>query len=178
MDIRGNLPAMIQMASPDPQGPVGLIWIDKFPNHGRDIMKDPSCKPLQDIFGDPTLRKVGVRVTGDAQNLARWFGAKNAIHIFSGLSDLEVVDGGARLSEMSETVLGRRLPKIKELGVRHKKERKRKGHRVPTAHWRRPDLTPIMREYAANDASCGVDIWLKKRQQEASAAASWTVSAP
>ena len=38
LDIRNTLPAMLQLAGPGDTAPVGLIWLDKFPNHGRDMI--------------------------------------------------------------------------------------------------------------------------------------------
>ena len=69
MDIRNTLPAMLQLASPqgDQAGIVGLIWLDKFPDFGRQVMNnsgdsnsDDSYADLLSILSDPHILKVGV----------------------------------------------------------------------------------------------------------------------
>jgi hypothetical protein len=164
LDIRGNLPALIQLAGPSPTGPVGLIWLDKFPNHGRDLLANPDYAPLTALFADPKLLKVGVSLSYDVVNLASWCGVTEKDHrdfFFSGIVDIdEVTDenvNGKSLQEMSKLVLGRHLAKIKG---KRRSERDRK-HRVPTAHWRTDSMTALMKTYAVNDVSCAMDVWLK-----------------
>lgn len=168
MDIRRTLPAMLQLASPRPDGPTGLIWLDKFPNHGKDMMRDDGCNDLFSILDDGTIAKVGPGVSSDAKNLASWWGiteAEYVDHFFSGLVDMETEPDDCinekSLQEMCAGVLERDLPKFKDWGGRRKKELRRRGVRVKTSHWRRGDLTGDMKKYAADDASCAVDVWLK-----------------
>ena len=166
MDIRGTLPAMLQLASPNPKGPVGLIWLDKFPNHGKDMIGDPKYEDLLSILSSPDISKVGVGVTKDAKHLAAWWGISDNDHIdyyFSGMTDLESeFDDRVNektLQDMCESVLGRRLPKMKEQNAKKNKKKRKKGKKVKTSHWRRDDLTKDMKDYAADDASCSIDVW-------------------
>jgi len=48
MDIRNDLPAMLQLAAPG--GPVGLIWLDKLPDRGRGIFTDPEVNETSTHF--------------------------------------------------------------------------------------------------------------------------------
>lgn len=72
LDIRNTLPAMLQLASPHESGPVGLVWLDKFPDHGRDMLNDGACAPLTSLLADPAVLKVGVGASRDANHLAAW----------------------------------------------------------------------------------------------------------
>jgi 3'-5' exonuclease len=164
LDIRGTLPALIQLSGPLPTGPVGLIWLDKFPNHGRDLLTNPSYAPLAALFADPKLLKVGVSLSNDAINLASWCGVTEKDHrdyFFSGIVDIEEETdenvNGKSLQEMSTLVLGRHLAKIK--GKRRSEKDRKK--RVPTAHWRTQNMTELMKTYAVNDVSCAMDVWMK-----------------
>lgn len=169
LDIRDTLPAMLQLSSPAETGPLGLIWLDKFPNHGRDMLSNDACKPLVSLLADPSILKVGVGVHGDAAHLASWWGITDrqyASHFFGGLVDLEELEDheslhDKSLREMTAIVLHRNLPKLKEKKSKRQKDRKRQGRSVPTAHWRRDQLTNRMREYAAHDSASAVDIWRK-----------------
>jgi len=169
LDIRDTLPAMLQLSSPAETGPLGLIWLDKFPNHGRDMLSNDACKPLVSLLADPSILKVGVGVHGDAAHLASWWGITDrqyASHFFGGLVDLEELEDheslhAKSLREMTELVLHRNLPKLKQKKSTWHKDRKRQGRSVPTAHWRRDQLTNRMREYAAHDSASAVDIWRK-----------------
>jgi hypothetical protein len=167
LDIRTTLPAMIQLCGPDKvKGPVGLIWIHRFPNHGRDLLTNAyDYEPLIKIFADPKLYKVGVGLTYDATNLAQWCGIsdkKDVAYFFSGLVNLEDVPDNDNvrnksLQEMAALVLHRNLPKIK--GKRRSlQDRKR---RKPTAHWRTDNITGLMKSYAANDVACAIDVWMR-----------------
>ena len=167
MDIRMTLPAMLQLASPAPQGPVGLIWLDKFPNHGKDMIGNDEYADLLSLLSDPNISKVGVGASSDAKHLAAWWGITDKEYVsffFSGLVDMDELDDGNSLQEMCAAVLERNLPKLKEKGARKKKEMRKKGRRVKTAHWRRDDLTQEMKQYAADDVSCAIDIWLKLQE--------------
>ena len=167
MDIRNTLPAMIQLCGPDKvNGPVGLIWIHKFPNHGRDLLTDShEYEPLIKIFSDPKLFKVGVSLSNDTVNLAQWCGItdkKDVQYFFSGIVNLEEVQDNDNvrnksLQEMAAAVLQRNLPKIK--GKR--RSQKDRIRRVPTAHWRTNNITGLMKSYAANDVACSMDIWMR-----------------
>lgn len=174
LDIRNTLPAMIQIASPSPTGEVGLIWLDKFPGHGRDALVNPLYEPLLDIMSDSTILKVGVGVAGDIKNLAEWWNIKDSEHMsyfFSGFFDIEdeVTDsdivGEHTLKELVASVLNRNLEKRKEKNKRRNKERRKSGRKVPTAHWRTETITPEMKSYAANDAASSIDIWVKLQSQ-------------
>lgn len=61
---------------------------------------------------------------------------------------------------MCEIVLECNLPKMKEKNAGKNKRRRKQGKRVKTSHWR-GDLTKEMKQYAADDASCAIDIWNK-----------------
>ena len=67
------------------------------------------------------------------------------------------------LAELCEAILGKRLPKIKQIRSKKNKKRKKQGKSAPTAHWRIAPgaLTKEMKDYAVNDASSGIDIWMK-----------------
>jgi hypothetical protein len=93
-DIRGTLPAMLQLAGPTAQSQVGLIWLDKFPDHGRNMLKD-EYEPLLNILTDSTILKVGVGASKDANNLAAWWGIDDTDdmkHFASGIIDIEHED--------------------------------------------------------------------------------------
>jgi ribonuclease D len=157
---------MIQLAGPGDKAPVGLIWLDKFPNHGRDVIGMDKCKPLLDILADYEILKVGVGASKDVRHLAEWWGINDGKFIdyyFAGFIDLEY-EGNVRdksLAEMCKSILNKILPKSKEKLSKNQKKRKKEGRRTPTAHWRRKDVTKEMKEYAANDAACGIDVWMK-----------------
>jgi 3'-5' exonuclease len=162
LDIRNTLPAMIQLSSPNERGPVGLVWLDKFKNKGRDILNSKAYAPLSAILSDSSVLKVGVGATRDAENLAQWWNVhdkKDMVHFFSGFVDLESeLDeraNGKSLQQMCETVLSRRLSKQK--GGKRKGSNRR---RTPTTHWRADILTAEMKNYAARDAASAIDIWM------------------
>ena len=166
MDIRTTLPAMLQLASPDPKGPVGLIWLDKFPNHGKYMIGDPKYEALLSILSSPDIFKVGAGVTRDAQHLAAWWGISDKDHVeyyLSGMLDLESEwddrVNEKRLQDMCESVLGCRLPKLKEKNAKKNKKKRKNGKKVKTSHWRRDELTQDMKDYAADDVSCSIDVW-------------------
>ncbi|KAL7550190.1 hypothetical protein ACHAWF_013429 [Thalassiosira exigua] len=171
-DIRDTLPAMLTLASSDPGGIVGLVWLDKFPNQGKGMINDPACGDLLSVLNDNSCKKVGVGATKDAKNLAAWWGIDDPEfigHFFSGMVDLEhnlndVQLVKPRLKELCAAVLGLDLPKIKEWGARKNKRMRISGRRVKTTHWRRDDLTRDMKKYAADDASCSIDIWNKYKE--------------
>jgi hypothetical protein len=165
LDIRNTLPAMLQLSAPNSNGPVGLLWLDKFPNVGRDILTDDAYAPLQSLLADPAILKVGVGASKDAQHFAAWCGIEDRDcigYFFSGIVDIEEeVDERVQrknLVIMCEQVLQRHLPKIKQ------KRRKMKGTKErkvgDTAHWRADELTDQMKKYAVNDVACGVDVWM------------------
>ena len=161
-DIRNTLPALIQLSSPDPEGPVVLIWIDKFPDHGKTMLSDADCGPLIELLSDPTLLKVGVGVTKDADHLAKWWDLtkKDKQLVFGGLAEIADETGKAySLQELCYSKLGLKLLKMKDLDAKKKRDRKRKGKRVKTSHWRVQGMTPDMRQYAVNDAACSIDVW-------------------
>jgi hypothetical protein len=164
LDIRNTLPAMLQLAAPNEDGPVGLIWLDKFPNHGRDVLTNDDYAPLVRLLADPSIRKVGVRVTMDAQHLAAWWGISDRAftdHFFSGLVNLDEEEDdrvrGHSLKTMCEKVLKRNLLKLKSGG---RKQQTKKRGKKKTAHWRADVLSERMKNYAACDAACGVDVWM------------------
>lgn len=165
LDIRNNLPAMLQLASPNKKGPVGLVWLDKFPDHGRNMLHEQDCAPLTSLLADPAILKVGVGASKDAANLTRWWGVNDneyASHFVTGVVDLEEDERllGKRLSDMCEEVLDRRLAKQKQ-SKQQKMKVKRGAKKKHTAHWRRDSLTDEMKKYAVNDVACGVDVWMK-----------------
>ena len=173
MNIRNTLPAILQLASPESNGPVGLIWLDKFPNHGKDMIGDDDCKDLLSILSDYQILKVGPSVSKDAKHLANWWGItdKKFVSFYcSGATDLEEeLDDRVRsksLKEMCANVLERDLPKLKEKGAKRKKEKRKKGKHIKTSHWRRDELTKEMKKYAADDASCAIDVWKKMQEEE------------
>jgi hypothetical protein len=162
LDIR-MLPAAMQLSAPGRKGPVGVLWLDKFPNHGRDMLSDKKCAPLLSLLADSTLQKVGVGVSKDAKNLASWWGVddkKYINHFITNMIDLEnELDENVNqksLQEMSALVLQRNLPKLKQRG----RKREKRSRKKITAHWRKDELSPQMREYAVNDAACSIDVWL------------------
>ena len=176
IDIRGNLPAMLRLASPGHNGPVGLIWLDKFPNHGKDMIgrqhETPGHKELFSILRDSSNPKVGVGSSLDARNLVAWWGM--TIPGYGGLVDLEdevfcgQIDPQLNvdsLKDLCASVLQKNLPKIKEKNRVKNKAKRKAGHIVKTSHWRRDDLTKEMKIYAAADASASIDIWLHLQQQ-------------
>ena len=166
MDIRPTLPAMIQLCGPNKKtGPLGLIWIHKFPDHGRDLLTNTrEYEPLIKIFTDTKLFKVGVSLSRDTVNVARWCGIaekQDVAHFFSGIVNLEEVQNNENvrkksLQEMATLVLQRNLPKIK--GKR--RTLKDRIRRAPTAHWRTDKITGLMKLYAANDVACAMDVWM------------------
>lgn len=166
LDIRNTLPAMIQLSAPIETGPVGLLWLDKFPDHGRDVLTNAAYAPLTALLADSTILKVGVSASFDVQHLARWWSIddkKYIGHFFSGIVDIEEeLDenvNGKSLQEMAELVMQRRLSKMKEKKRRNDNPRQRR--KTPTAHWRTDHLTDRMKTYAVNDAACAVDVWMK-----------------
>jgi tRNA-dihydrouridine synthase A len=175
LDIRGTLPAMIQLASPISNSATGLIWLDKFPDHGRGMLSDESAQPLLKILSDGSILKVGVGATTDAKHLASWWGIDDKNYIgdyISGVVELsdemeeDSVDEQKGLVAFSEKILGRTLPKRKQYKSGRQKKLKKQGKRHRTAHWRvQPDqITNDMKKYAANDAGCAIDIWLTMKE--------------
>jgi hypothetical protein len=163
LDIRRTLPAMLQLAGPGPEAPVGLIWLDRFPDHGRKLLHDPEYKPLMQLLADSSILKVGVGVSSDVGHLAKWWGVDDGDHVpyfFGGVTDLEV-GNDASLADLCQSVLGKKLPKSKQKLTKKQKKRRKEGKSTPTAHWRAKSITKEMKEYAANDASCAVDVWVK-----------------
>lgn len=166
-DIRNYLPAMIQLSSPAVDGPIGLIWLDKFKNKGRDVLSNKVFRSLASILSNPSILKVGVSATTDAINLARWWNiedTKDVRHFFAGVMDLEAelneATQGKSLQEMCKSVLDRTLSKLK--GPKKNSFQKRRGKKsYKTSHWRTDVLTDPMKRYAAHDASSAVDIWMK-----------------
>jgi len=164
-DIRPGLPAMLQISALE--GPVGLIWLDKFPDHGRNVLNDNHYAPLATLLADPNIIKVGCSIEMDAKNLAAWWGINDREyvgHFITRMKDLShlpeldlfLVEKGdsdsqmTRLSDLCAAVLGRNLVKMKS-----RREDKKKSH------WRAPVLTDKMKTYAAHDATCAVDIWMR-----------------
>jgi len=91
IDSGGNLPEMLQLASPEESGPVGLIWIDKFNNNGKNMIGDENCQHLFDILGNHEILKVGVGISNDAKHLASWWGItdpEDSCFYFSGMVDI------------------------------------------------------------------------------------------
>jgi len=167
LDIRGTLPAMLQLAGPTKESPIGLIWLDKFPDHGRNMIGKSEYEPLLRILADPKILKVGVGASKDAKHLLSWWGVndrKHSHYFVGGMTDLEGVDVDCEeksLSEMCLAVLSKRLPKSKQKMTKKQKQRKKKGRSTPTAHWRTTNITKQMKEYAANDVACGIEVWMK-----------------
>ena len=167
LDIRNNLPAMIQLCGPTKtDGPVGLIWIDRFPDHGRDLLTNAHAyEPLLKIFADPKLLKVGVSLSYDTLNIARWCGItekKDVEYFFSGIVNIDEIQDNDNvrnksLQAMAELVLHRNLPKIKG----YRRSLKDRIRRAPTAHWRNDNITGLMKSYAANDVACSIDVWMR-----------------
>jgi hypothetical protein len=167
MDIRNTLPAMIQLCGPDKvNGPIGLVWIHRFPDFGRDLLTNTrDYDPLIKIFADPKLYKVGVSLSNDTVNIAQWCGItdrKDVAYFFSGIVNIDEVQDNDNvrnksLQEMAALVLQRNLPKIK--GKR--RSLKDRIRRAPTAHWRTDNITGLMKSYAANDVACAIDVWMR-----------------
>lgn len=178
LDIRNTLPAMVQLAGPTTDSQVGLIWLDKFPDHARSMLGEEEAQPLMDILADASILKVGVGATKDAKHLAAWWGITDRDYVgdfISGVVDIdgEIDDASFEATEMNlaklcETVLERQLPKRKQKVSSKNKKRKRQGRSAPTAHWRVSpgQITQEMKEYAANDAASGIDIWMKLKGLE------------
>jgi len=177
LDIRTTLPALLQLASPSKTGPIGLIWLDKFPDHGRGVLdgsnNNKDYESLTSLLQDASVLKVGVNAESDAKHLARWWGVSEsqyAPQFMSGVVDMDALDEdeyifdeafvyGMNLSEMVRSVLQRKLPKLKHKPSARDKARKRQGKSTPTSHWRSEELTPRMKEYAAHDAAAAIDVW-------------------
>ena len=166
-DLRNSLPAMLSIASSDM---VGLIWLDKFDNNGKDMLSDPECEPLLSLLANSSIQKVGVGVTSDATNLASWWGVTDTSftsHYFSNMVDMNHITDNDKLcnkslQEMVAEVLQRDLPKLKEKDKQMKKEMRKRGKmqaKFKTSHWRSDELTPEMKRYAADDASSALDVW-------------------
>lgn len=166
-DIRNSLPAMLSIASSDR---VGLIWLDKFHNNGKDMLSDPECEPLLSLLADSSIQKVGVAVTSDTKHLASWWGVTDTSftsHYFSNMVDMNHITENDKLcnkslQEMVAEVLQRDLPKLKEKDKQMKKEMRKRGKtqaKFKTSHWRSDELTPEMKQYAADDSSSALDIW-------------------
>lgn len=160
LDIRPTLPAMMQLSAPD--GPVGLIWLDKLPDHGRGVLHDPVYAPLTNLLVDPTIVKVGMSIHSDAKYLAAWWGINDndyVQHFFSNLQDLrdmpELSDCFTGNDEKTGLVAACATVLKKGLRKRKTTEKNRK-----ISHWRAPELTTDMKQYAANDASVAVDVWM------------------
>lgn len=166
LDIRGTLPAMLQLAGPGEASPIGLVWLDRFPDHGRKMLGNSKYESLLSILADPNILKVGVGASKDAYHLAAWWGVddrEHTGHFFSGITDLEGEDGfqDKSLAEICEAVLEKKLPKLKQKMTKKQKKRKKQGRRTPTSHWRTESITKQMKEYAANDVASGIDVWMK-----------------
>ena len=166
-DLRNSLPAMLSIASSEK---VGLIWLDKFDNNGKNMLSDPECEPLLSLLADSGVQKVGVGVTSDAKRLASWWGVTDTSftsHYFSNIVDMNHITDNDKLcnkslQEMVAEVLQRDLPKLKEKSKQMKKEMRKRGKtqaKFKTSHWRSDELTPEMKQYAADDASGALDIW-------------------
>lgn len=157
-DIAQNLPAMMQLASPLPDGPVGLIWLHYMPSHGKDILFEDDCKPLLRLLESSEIGKVGVSVHADAANLASWWGISDPDYVghqFGRLISLEHEHHDERvanksLAEMCSSVLQKDLPKRKVGKLDDPKK----------SHWRANELTEAMKVYAAHDAASTIDIWM------------------
>ena len=65
------------------------------------------------------------------------------------------------LQQLCASVLGQYLPKKKEKSAQVKRKRRKQGRRVRTSHWRINNLTKEMKQYAADDAACSIDVWLE-----------------
>lgn len=88
VDVRNNLPAMLQP-------PVGLIWLDEFPNHGLDPIVQQNKvlghgEPLL-ILEELNILKVKPGVSKNARHLAAQQGIANPAHVdcHSGVHNLE-----------------------------------------------------------------------------------------
>ena len=165
-DIRNTLPAMLSLAS---SNKVGLIWLDKFTNNGKDMLSDPECESLFSLLANSSIQKVGVSASSDAKHLASWFGITDArftSEFFSGMVDMELIDNDKlwekSLQQMVAEVLGRDLPKLKEKDKHMKKNMRKRGKvggKYKASHWRSDKLTPEMKQYAADDAGSALDVW-------------------
>jgi hypothetical protein len=168
-NIAGNLPAMLQLAS---ETLIVLIWLDKFPDHGRDVVfseNQENYKPLLDLLASTEVEKLTVGGRGDTINLAKWWGILLSEKISSQDEDLlidqyfgnivNLVDAypwqswginkteQLSLGNLCAFALEREMPK------KYKKKRMKK-----LSHWRAKELTEEMRAYAACDARCLLDI--------------------
>ena len=107
--------------------------------------------------------------------MAHWWGITDQDfvgHCISGVVDMEgdLYDDrieSKSLQEMCAAILNKDLPKLKERYATAKKQKRKKGHRVKTSHWRRDDLTKDMKEYASNDVSSAIDIYLEVMKVDA-----------
>jgi hypothetical protein len=171
---------MLQLASPIPNSVVGLIWLDKFPDHGRGMLSDDNAQPLLEILSDSSILKVGVGSTADAEHLASWWGINDKDYVsdyIAGVVELsdeiedELFDREAGLVGLCEQILGRTLRKRKHKPSGRQQKLKKQGKPHRTAHWRVPpnQITKDMKMYAAHDASSGIDVWMtmKKLNKEA-----------
>jgi hypothetical protein len=161
------LPAMIQLSSPEENDFVGLLWIDKFPDHGRDMLSDKECAPLMSLLSDSSIAKVGVGASEDAKHLAEWWGVddpefvdhfiKNMINLENEFDDRI---NQKSLNDMAKLVLNRDLPKLKDIRKKAGQREKKLGLEQFIPHWRRPYLTGNMTNCAVSDAACSIDVWL------------------
>jgi hypothetical protein len=197
LDIRPTLPAMLQLAAPGPSGPVGLIWLDKFPNHGKDaLLKDTTkdhYEPLTTLLADPTIYKVGVNSGADAVNLASWWGINDREymeHFIAGIQELDHLPELDSFLEKTDDDVGYQMPTIKSVNKLSdlcavvldrkltKKKYKNKNKDAKKSHWRAPELLDRMKSYAAEDAASAVDIWMKLKKISASVVTPGTEKAP
>ena len=138
--IKPNIPALVQLASPSV---VGLFWLDKFPDHGRDLL---STGPLASILRDPQIIKVGLGVYNDAVNLEDWGGQGQSWCNVEGTFDLshfpeapDPTKEGKRigLEHYCKVILHKKLSKKKTGGSRKKDAKK--------AFWRAKVMTKEVR---------------------------------
>ena len=147
-----------------------LIWLDKLPGQGRQVLAQ--SEPLAALLADSSVLKVGVGSHSDASALLRWSPAPR-LHVKSlidlgrplardlairrALAHLEEDSlepdvgwelGGRSLADWTARTLMLRLLKIKTSKANAK-----------LSHWRARELTPNMRNYAANDAAAAAAVW-------------------
>ena len=143
-------PAMVQLATP---AVVGLIWLDKLPDHGRDALNEDA--PLGAFLADASVYKAGVGVQGDAATLE---GFSRRL-IVRGLVDLnDDSDPPATLADLAALWLGKAMPKKKFFGRKDGKK----------AHWRADVLTRDMKRYAVDDAAAPLAIFIAKLSSKGS----------
>lgn len=174
------LPAMLQLAA---DGVVGLVWLDKLPDHGRGLLAKSNS--LRRLLADIGVLKVGVGSSNDAWQLLAWCGEPG--DSVGGVVDLNKVAADPEValalheesavefkleSNLDEDPAHPHLPLPKRVSLatwceemlkKRLSKRKFRGTKQSAAarasHWRVPALTPDQTSYASNDVAVALEVW-------------------